>query len=123
QKAVFLVQNFARPDRFGGRLGSPRRRRHDRLAVGDDGMSITATGTAYIQTPFLQIANIGKLPLITPSQANFSQSQLALGRPVSGTQGGGSGGSNNGQSLEIALMVDVTGSMNAGSGSGSTRPT
>jgi Flp pilus assembly protein TadG len=92
------------------------------FAVGDDGMSITATGTAYIQTPFLQIANIDKLPLITPSQANFSQSQLALGGPGSGS-GGGSGGSNNGKSLEIALMVDVTGSMNDGSGSGSTRTT
>jgi hypothetical protein len=93
------------------------------FAVGDDGMSITATGTAYIQTRFLQIANIDKLPLITPSQANFSQSQLALGGPGSGGSGGGSGGGNNGQSLEIALMVDVTGSMNDGSGSGSSRTT
>src|SRR4029077_5636425 len=123
QKAVFLVQNFARPDRFGGRLGSPRRRRHDRLAVGDDGMSISATGTAYIQTPFLEIANIDKLPLITPSQANFSQSQLALGGPGSGGPGSGSGGSNSGKSLEISLMVDITGSMNDGSGSGSTYTT
>jgi Putative Flp pilus-assembly TadE/G-like len=93
------------------------------IAVGDDGMSITATGTAYIQTPFLQIANIDKLPLITPSQANFSQSQLAPGGPGSGGSGGGSGGSNNGQSLEIALMVDVTGSMNDGAGWGSTGTT
>jgi len=91
-----------------------------RFAVGDDGISITATGTAYIQTPFLQIANIDKLPLITPSQTNFSQSQLALGGPGSGGSGG-SGGSNDGKSLEIALMVDITGSMNDGSGSGSSR--
>jgi hypothetical protein len=59
------------------------------FAVGDDGMSISATGTAYIQTPFLQIANIDKLPLITPSQADFSQSQLALGGPGSGSPGSG----------------------------------
>ena len=93
------------------------------FAVGDDGMSISATGTAYIQTPFLQIANIDKLPLITPSQANFSQSQLALGGPGSGSPGSGGGGSNSGKSLEISLMVDITGSMNDGSGSGSTYTT
>jgi hypothetical protein len=71
------------------------------FAVGDDGMSISATGTAYIQTPFLQIANIDKLPLIAEGQQPIAQAQLAV------TGGNGS----QIQSLEISVMLDVTGSM------------
>ena len=43
------------------------------FAVGNDGISIVANGTAYIQTPFLQIANIDKLPLIAEGQQPFAQ--------------------------------------------------
>jgi Flp pilus assembly protein TadG len=66
--------------------------------IGDDGMSMTASGTAYVQTPFLQFASIDKLPLISTAQTQFSQVQLAVG-------------GNGGQNLEISMMLDITGSM------------
>ena len=34
------------------------------FSVGSDGVSVQATGNAYIKTPFLQVAGIDKLPLI-----------------------------------------------------------
>lgn len=71
------------------------------FAVGNDGISMVANGTAYIQTLFLQIASIDKLPLIAEGQQPIAQAQLA----VSGDN------SNQIQSLEISVMLDVTGSM------------
>jgi Flp pilus assembly protein TadG len=68
------------------------------FAVGSDGMSMTASGTVYIQTPFLQFANIDKLPLLSTATTQFSQAQLATG-------------GNGGQNLEVAMMLDITGSM------------
>ena len=68
------------------------------FAVGDNGTSMTASGTAYIKTPFLQFANIDKLPLLSTSETQFSKAQLATG-------------GNGGENLEIAMMLDVTGSM------------
>jgi hypothetical protein len=68
------------------------------FAVGSDGMSMTASGTAYIQTFFLQLANINKLPLVSTAETQFGTAQLATG---------GSGGQN----IEVAMMLDITGSM------------
>ena len=68
------------------------------FAVSSDGMSFTASGTAYIKTPFLQLANIAKLPLISTGQQPIAQAQLAVG-------------GNGGQSLGVAMMLDITGSM------------
>jgi len=68
------------------------------FTVGSDGMSMTASGTAYIKTPFLQLANIAKLPLISTATTQFSQAQLATG-------------GNGGQNIEVAMMLDITGSM------------
>jgi len=68
------------------------------FAVGSDGMSMTASGTAYIKTPFLQFASIDKLPLVSTATTQFSQAQLAVG-------------GNGGQNLEVAMMLDITGSM------------
>ncbi len=68
------------------------------FAIGSDGMSMTASGTAYIQTPFLQFASIDKLPLLSTATTQFSQAQLAVG-------------GNGGQNLEVAMMLDITGSM------------
>jgi Flp pilus assembly protein TadG len=68
------------------------------FAVGSDGMSITASGTAYIKTPFLNLASIDKLPITSTAATEFSKAQLAVG---------GNGGSN----LEISMMLDITGSM------------
>ena len=49
------------------------------FAVAQDGMGMTASGTAYIKTPFLQFAAIDKLPLISTSQTDFGKSQIAVG--------------------------------------------
>lgn len=68
------------------------------FAVADNGAAMTASGTAYIKTPFLQFANIDKLPLINTSQTEFSRAELAIG-------------GNGGESLEVSMMLDVTGSM------------
>lgn len=68
------------------------------FTVADDGMGITAKGTAYINTPFLQFANISKLPLLSTSQTEFARSQIAVG-------------GNGGESIEVSMMLDVTGSM------------
>ena len=68
------------------------------FAVGSDGMSMTASGTAYIKTPFLQLASISQLPLISTATTQFSQAQLATG-------------GNGGQNIEVAMMLDITGSM------------
>jgi Flp pilus assembly protein TadG len=68
------------------------------FAVAENGKGMTASGTAYIKTPFLRFANIDKLPLVSTSQTEFSKSEIAIG-------GKGRG------SIEIALMLDVTGSM------------
>ena len=59
---------------------------------------MTASGTAYIKTPFLQFAAIDKLPLISTSQTDFGKSQIAVG-------------GNGGENIEVALMLDITGSM------------
>ena len=68
------------------------------FTVAPDGMGITASGSAYIKTPFLQFAAIEKLPLISTSQTEFGKSQIQVG---------GDGGEN----IEVALMLDITGSM------------
>jgi Flp pilus assembly protein TadG len=78
------------------------------FAVSSDGMSLTASGTAYIQTPFLQLAGIAKLPLISQGQQPIATAKLAVG---------GNGGTN----LEVSMMLDITGSMLNTSASGNTK--
>jgi Flp pilus assembly protein TadG len=68
------------------------------FTVADNGMAMTATGTAYIKTPFLQLANIDKLPLLSTAATQFSKSEIAVG-------------GNGGENLEVAMMLDITGSM------------
>ncbi len=71
--------------------------------------SFTATGTAYVATPFLQFAcpqimpgcqsnPFEKLPVLTEGGTKQAESTIA--------QGG-----NSGSSIEIGLMLDTTGSM------------
>ena len=73
------------------------------FAVGNDGISMVANGTAYIQTMFLQIASIDRLPLVAEGQQPIARAQLAV-----------TGGNDSQiQSLEISVMLDVTGSMGA----------
>ena len=44
-----------------------------KFVVAPDGMGITASGTAYIKTPFLQFATIDKLPLLSTRQSGIRQ--------------------------------------------------
>jgi Flp pilus assembly protein TadG len=69
-----------------------------KFVVAPDGMGITASGTAYIKTPFLQFAAIDKLPLLSTGKAESGKSQIAVG---------GEGGEN----IEVAVVLDITGSM------------
>jgi hypothetical protein len=64
----------------------------------DDGTSMKAGGQAYIETPFLRLANIDKLPLLNSANVDFSKATIAVG-------------GNGGESIEVSMMLDVTGSM------------
>lgn len=64
----------------------------------DNGTAFTAQGNAYINTPFLSIAGVHELPLIRVSGSDFAKSVLAVG-------------GNAASSVEISLMLDITGSM------------
>jgi len=71
-----------------------------KFTVAQNGMGMTANGSAYIKTPFLQFAAVDKLPLIGTSQTDFSKSEIVIG-----------GKGSDDTIIEIALMLDVTGSM------------
>ena len=58
-----------------------------------------ARGTAYIQTPFLSILGINTLPVL-PTTTGYVQASSTIAQ-----------GSNSGTSIEIAMMLDTTGSM------------
>ena len=64
----------------------------------DDGMAFTATGNAYIRTPFMSLASVDRLPLVELSGAEYSKALIAVG-------------GNAEQSFEISMMLDITGSM------------
>jgi Flp pilus assembly protein TadG len=72
----------------------------------DNNAAFVAKGNVYLKTTFLSLAQISKLPLLTTSQADYSRAELAGG----GT-GGSGGGSSTQDTVEVALMLDVTGSM------------
>jgi Flp pilus assembly protein TadG len=63
------------------------------FVTANNGKAVTGTGTAYIETPFLRFANISKLPLHSTSDAEFSRSEVKIGKK------------------EVSVMLDVTGSM------------
>lgn len=65
---------------------------------------ITAKAHASVPTPFLSMGGIKTLQLGVASQSGLTI-----------------GGTAQGQSLEVSLMIDVTGSMNDSSGSGSSK--
>lgn len=66
--------------------------------LNEAGTSVQATGTAYIATPFLAVANIKRLAVLKVGEADASEAATEIA-------GGNSGG------LEISLMLDTTGSM------------
>ncbi len=68
------------------------------FSVVDNGKAMAASGTAYIKTPFLQVANIDKLPVLSLTQAQSAKAVLQVG-------------GNGGENLEVSMMLDITGSM------------
>ncbi len=68
------------------------------FVVVDDGLGFTSTGSAYISTPFMQLAGVDRLPVFSLSAAEHSKAQLAVG-------------GNAKKSVEISVMLDVSGSM------------
>ena len=75
-----------------------------KFAIAPDGMGVTASGNAYIKTPLLAFtaalgfAPIDKLPLLGSAETNFARSEIAVG-------------GNGGESIEVSIMLDITGSM------------
>lgn len=72
-----------------------------RFVTTEDGTAITAEGSAFIETTFIKLAGINELPLLKLSGTEFSKAVLAVG-------------GNADESVEISLMLDVSGSMGAG---------
>ena len=68
------------------------------FSTNDQRTEVTASGAAFIDTPFLSLIGIKHLPLLKLSGAEFSTAVLSVG---------GNAESN----VEISMMLDVTGSM------------
>lgn len=68
------------------------------FTVNETRTAVKATGTAFINTPFLAIANIKELALWKDGGSESSEASSEIG-------------GNSGQELEISIMLDVTGSM------------
>lgn len=68
------------------------------FTVGEDGTSINSSGNAEVITPFLRLANIESLPVLANSGVDHSKSELQVG-------------GNAEKNIEIAVMLDITGSM------------
>ncbi len=66
--------------------------------VTDDNIGFQASGNAYLQTTFLSLAHIQRLPLFASTEAQFSKAQFKAG-------------GNSNSDVEISMMLDVTGSM------------
>ncbi|MFN3869572.1 MAG: vWA domain-containing protein [Hyphomicrobiaceae bacterium] len=60
--------------------------------------ALQAKGSAWIKTPFLGFAGVDQLPLVKLSAGEFAEAVVAVG-------------GNSQTELEIAMMLDVTGSM------------
>ena len=69
---------------------------------------MTATGDVIMSTPFLGIGGVPTLPLLKTDGSELAVSKMAIG-------------ANTGTSLEIAIMIDNTGSMTESDHVGSTK--
>ncbi len=69
-----------------------------KFTIAEDKRSLTASGSAYINTTLLALAGIEKMAVVGTPDSVFPRAELATG---------GGGGSN----IEISLVLDVTGSM------------
>ncbi|MGD9785547.1 MAG: VWA domain-containing protein [Hyphomicrobiaceae bacterium] len=66
--------------------------------IGSDGASVRGRGSAFIRTPFLALASVERLPLMQLSGGEYSEAMAMQGRFAR-------------RSLEVSVMLDVTGSM------------
>ncbi|MGI9475792.1 MAG: hypothetical protein ACR2PI_03750, partial [Hyphomicrobiaceae bacterium] len=66
------------------------------FSVADNNTSITGSGNAHLPTTLLKLAGINDLPLVNASGSQFPKAKI---------MGGGGG------DIEVAVMLDVTGSM------------
>ena len=64
----------------------------------NDNMAMQAVGQSYIVTPFLNVAGISRMPVVTQVDGAISEAVVA------------SGGKGQGD-VELAMMLDITGSM------------
>lgn len=78
------------------------------FSVADNDTSITGSGNAYLTTTLLKLAGIDELPLVNNAGGQFPKAKI---------MGGGGG------DIEVALMLDMTGSMCDGSASPCTNGT
>lgn len=79
---------------------------HISFAVIDNGMAVTATGSATIVTPFMGLLGIRELPLLKAT-GGVQLAKEGGDMPVARIAVGGEGGKN----VETVLMLDVSGSM------------
>lgn len=68
------------------------------FVTSDNNLAITATGNATLQTTVLGIVGVRELPVLSATGSKFPKAKITAG----------GGGSSN---IEVALMLDVTGSM------------
>lgn len=68
------------------------------FSTADNNMSMQATGQLYVQTPFLNLAGIPRLPVLSNVEGVIAEAMVA------------SGGRSQGE-VELSIMLDITGSM------------
>ena len=69
-----------------------------RFKTANDNKAMQAVGQSYVETPFLSLAGISRLPVVTLVNGTISEAVVA------------SGGKGQGE-VEISMMLDITGSM------------
>jgi Flp pilus assembly protein TadG len=74
----------------------------------DNNTSMTATGNVVVAMPFLKLAGVASMPVLKMDMSEHAITKLAQGK-------------NTGQSLEVSMMIDITGSMGESDNSGSTK--
>jgi len=101
--AIAAAENYYR-ENVSTRLGIIPGSDSIKFDVAPDGMGMVASGNAYIKTPLLAftaalgLAPVDRLPLMGNAETNFARSEIAVG-------------GNGGESIEVSIMLDITGSM------------
>ena len=79
-----------------------------KLVNNNTGMTVNTGNNVVVKMAFLGLAGMPTLPLLKLDGTEYGQSKIAVG-------------ANTGTSLEISVMVDITGSMGESDNSGSTK--